>query len=60
MFILYYLANQTGDIYGDKHLVGTYANLASAQAKALADGVTHYSVETDLGNSQNFCIVYLV
>ena len=59
MFQLYYLINQGGDIHGDKTLTGSYPDLASAQAKATADGVAHYSVEKQ-DDSFQFTIVFIV
>lgn len=46
---LYYLANQNGSIDGDKVWVAQLATKEEAHARALADGVQHYSIETDEG-----------
>lgn len=59
-FWLYYLVNQSGLIDGDKTLTGKYPDLASAQAKAIFDGIAHYSVENNIDDGENFSIVYIV
>ena len=42
---LYYLADQDGPINGAKCPVGFFATPAECHARALADGVAHYSIE---------------
>jgi hypothetical protein len=49
MYSLFYLADQNGDINGDKIFEGYFVSIADAQAKAAADGVAHYSIEVDAG-----------
>ena len=60
IFYLYYLADQLGPITGDKTLQGSFSDLASAQAKASADGIAHYSVEKDVGDGSNITIVFII
>ena len=55
---LFYLADQTDLIDGAKYLVGEYLDLASAQNKANADGISHFSVE--LVNEQGTTIIFIV
>lgn len=59
MFKLYYLVDQSGDINGDKSLVGSYSNLSDAQAQAVTDSVSHYSVEQEQEDGAIFSIVYI-
>jgi len=42
---LFFLADQNGDIHGDKQLAGTFASQEDALAFALAQNVQHYSIE---------------
>lgn len=59
MFKLYYLIDQDGDMNGDKEFQADFNDLASAQAKAVADAVAHYSVEQDQNNGAVFSIVFI-
>lgn len=59
MFKLYYLADQSGDIYGDKCPQGVFNDLAGAQARAVIDACQHYSVEQYQGDGATFSIVYI-
>lgn len=60
MFKLYYLANQLGDIHGEKYLNGSFESLALAQSQALSDGVAHYSIEQLDDNGAGILIAYIV
>ena len=58
-FNLYYLVDQSGDINGAKTLTGSFMDLPSAQAQAASDGVSHYSIEENIGNGAIYSIVFI-
>ena len=64
MFKLWYLADQSASdefgINGAKTFTGVFTSLADAQAKAVSDGVAHYSVEQSQDAGGIFCIVFIV
>ena len=58
MFILYYLADQYGDVTGDKIYVNVFDDLQSAKDKANSEAVQHYSIEQKVGDN-DFTIVFV-
>ena len=57
---LYYLSDESGDIYGDKLFIDHFSSLTSALQRAISDAKAHYSVESNEGDGQNYSIIYCV
>jgi hypothetical protein len=62
MFKLYYLIDQTAanGIDDAKTLQGSYDDQADAQAQAVSDGVSHYSIEQLNEDGYSTTIVFIV